>query len=442
MRPSQTPECPTLGTTLVGAACLSVQPLILNALSVPALGYIIRRLGPDGYGQWMVATSLLTVCAAVTSLGLRGAFVRTVAADPGSAPMALAEQMGLRVLLAVLAGAAVIAGCMLLRYPTIVLSCTAVGAAGLVLTTIATTLSDVLQAVHRLKTIATVNLVAGIVLTGSSVICAFLGAGPVAIAVVYLTGPALSVALLLAVVGRLCCRVSVRLDVRRCVALLAGSRFFAAQQLLTACGTQAEALMLPRLVGLHQFGFFTAGTLLTTRLAVLPDGMCTAAYPAMVRAFARDRDRGGRLVLWYTAIAACGGVAVALIVSWAADLIGKMLFPGSGAVLSQVARMTVWSLPLVAIDAVLGYALNAAGKDAAQARVSLPAAALSLLCSVLLVTRFGVAGACWSMLARPAVRVAFMTPLAVRTVWPRNVEAPPTPEILIARRASLLRKAG
>src|SRR3954470_5984995 len=91
---------PSVRKTLLGAACLSLQPLALNALSVPVMAYIIRQLGPIGYGQWAVATSLLAVSAILTNLGLRGAFVRAVAAEPESAPAALAEQLGLRLLLA------------------------------------------------------------------------------------------------------------------------------------------------------------------------------------------------------------------------------------------------------------------------------------------------------------------------------------------------------
>ena len=44
------------------------------------MAFIIRQLGPTGYGQWAVATSLLAVSTVLTNLGLRGAFVRAVAA--------------------------------------------------------------------------------------------------------------------------------------------------------------------------------------------------------------------------------------------------------------------------------------------------------------------------------------------------------------------------
>jgi O-antigen/teichoic acid export membrane protein len=424
MRETQSPFRPLLRKTLVGAACLSLQPLALNALGVPAMAYIIRQLGPVGYGQWAMATALLAVSAALTNLGLRGAFVRAVAASPDSAPVALAEQLGLRLLLAALSACAVVGACKLFGYPAVVLQCAAVGAVGLALTTFASTLADLLQSLQRVKTLAAVNLAAGVALTGASVLAVFSGGGPVAVAAAYLIGPLVSAAVMATVVHRRCCPIAVRWDLPRFRRLLVSSRFFAAQQLLAVGGAQAEALLLPRWVGMQQFGFFTAGTLLASRLTVLSDGLCTAAYPAMAAARTRDPRRGASLVGWCVFVAAAGGVLVAVCGMLVAEPLGRLLFPVEPALFAAVVRVTIWSLPLFAVESVMGYALNAAGADEAQARVSAPAAVASLVISVSLVTSLGVTGACWSMLLRPAVRAAFLAPIFIRTFRPSPSDVP------------------
>jgi O-antigen/teichoic acid export membrane protein len=402
-----------MSKTLLGAACLSAGPLALNALSVPVMGFIIRRLGPTGYGQWAVATSLLAVSAVLTNLGLRGAFVRAVAAKPASAGSALADQLGLRLLLAVTSSLIVVAVCGLLRYPPIVLQCVGLGAAALTLTTFASTLADLLQSLHRVKTLAAVNLAAGLALTGASLFAAISGGGPVAIAASYLTGPLVSAVVMAMIVRRHCGPIGVRCNFEQIRKLILSSRFFAAQQLLAAGGAQAEALLLPRWVGMQQFGFFTAGTLLANRLTALPDGLCTAAYPAL--AAAREPRRAAPLVAWCLAVAVVGGALIALCAMLAAQPIGHLLFPKEPALFAAVVRITIWSLPLFGMESVMGYALNAAGADKAQARVSVPAAITSLLVSVSLVTAFGVTGACWSMLLRPLVRVVFLAPIFIQT---------------------------
>lgn len=408
---------PSVKGALFGAACLSLQPLILNVLSVPVMAYIIHRLGPEGYGQWMAATALIAVSTILTSLGLRGAFVRGVSADPPSAPVALAEQMGLRLSLTALAAALAILACRALGYAPAVIWCTAIGAVGLGLTTIATTFGDLLQAFGRIKTMATVNLIAGLALTGASALAAWGGSGPIAIAAAYLIGPAISAALSLVIVRRSICPVGMRWSLGRFGVLLVQCRFFAAQQFLSVASSQAEALMLPRLIGASQFGFFSAGAVVANRLTAIPDGLCTAAYPGMVKAHARNGASGAaRLVRTYIIAGAGVGALIALAVTFVADPIGRLLFPEQSEPFAAIVRITIWSLPLAATEMVMSYALNAAGKDGFQARASAPAAALSLLGAATLVYGFGVSGACWSTLLRPAIRIAFLSPAMFRTV--------------------------
>src|SRR5205823_957218 len=123
------------------------------------------------------------------------------------------------------------------------------------------------------------------------------------------------------------------------------------------------------------------------------------------------------LMLRYLLVGVGGGILVALAGTSAAGPIGRLVLPAQPELFAFVARVTIWSLPLAAAELVLGYALYAAGKDAIQARLALPAAAVTLLLSAALVSWLGLPGACWSMLLRPAVRGAFLIPSVVRTFF-------------------------
>lgn len=431
----------TLRKTLLGAFCLSFQPLLLNAISVPVMAYIIHRLGPEGYAQWMVATSLLAVGGVLTNLGLRVAFVRAVAADPERAEAALAEQLGLRLFLSILAGTMVIAACFLLGYPTVVLWCSVVGTAGLLLTTFATTLSDLLQSLQKMTTVAVVSLSAGLILTAVSMVVAWQSTKPIAIASAYLTGPVVSVVLLTAIVRRQVCPVKIRWSTSSSRRLAAASRFFAAQQLLFAGSSQIEAMMLPRLIGMNQFGVFTAGAMPANRLMAIPDGLAAAAYPALVSACAHGPSGGAALLRRYALFGALSGSLIAIAGMLVAELIGRVLLPGHSQLFSMVVRITIWSLPLTILELVMGYSLNACGKEATQARLAVPSAAASLLCSIALVYTFGLPGACWSMVLRPAVRGAFLLPAVLRTFRPATQHSR-VAEFAPTLTATQLRKAG
>jgi O-antigen/teichoic acid export membrane protein len=402
---------PDLRRAYAGAALLSFQPLLLNALSVPVLAVIIRTLGPEGYGQWTIATTVVAAMTILASLGLRGTFIRRLVQDPAGTAVALSEQLGVRLALATAAAALAIGLSLALGYgPTVVL-CVAITCLGLLINTAASTLIDVLHARERLRTMALLNLGSGLLLTAASLGAALCGAGPVGIATAYLAGPLCALLLLVRFLREQGVPIGIRFGREPCLRLLHGSRHFAAQQALAAGSTYAESLLLPRLAGAAEMGHFTAGSLMATRLSVMSDALGTAAYPMIVQraqsGTARSRELPGRFALMAVAV----GVALSILASLIASPLARLLIPASPELFMEVALISVWSLPLAGLESMLGLSMNAAGADGAVARASAPAAIVSIAVAVVLVTGFGAIGAAWSLLARPAIRCAFLLPL-------------------------------
>ena len=85
-----TPPVVPTSTRLIDAAHLTLQPLLLNAISVFALAFIIRCLGPTAFGQWAVGTTLNAAVMFLVSMGLRPLFVRALTAQPQRAAVLLA----------------------------------------------------------------------------------------------------------------------------------------------------------------------------------------------------------------------------------------------------------------------------------------------------------------------------------------------------------------
>ncbi len=272
--------------SVIGAAFLSGHSLLLNAISVFAMAYIIRRLGPEGYGQWATAMTIVAATGVIGNLGLRGTFIRGIARDGSSAPRASAEQLGARLLLSTLGGCTALAASLALGYSNTIIACTAIAAIGAILGGLWTTLGDLLQAMQQLPAFSAVNLIAGLALTAGSVVAAVVGVGPIGMSAAYLLGPVILVVGLWRVVERRLFRLRIAIDPRRSFSLLREARFFAVQQLVTVASTYAAALMLPKLVGAAAFAFFAAATLVAGRLDVVPDALATAFYPAMAREYA------------------------------------------------------------------------------------------------------------------------------------------------------------
>ena len=111
------------------------------------------------------------------------------------------------------------------------------------------------------------------------------------------------------------------------------------------------------------------------------------------------------------AMAVCLPVAVAVnFYSWP---VAHILFSKSSVVsknadiCQQVIRITIWALPLMGLESMIGYALNAAGKEGLVTRYASYAVTISLPLVVVLVMSFGIVGACYSLVSRIAIRIIF-----------------------------------
>src|SRR5438046_2177881 len=149
---------------LIDAILLIGQPLLLNVISLPAMAYIIRALGPTGYGQWMVGSSLSAMAFVLSVPGLRTLFVRRIAQNPDTAAEALGEQLGLRIVLACAATMVAVLICVALRYPTVVLCCVVLCSLSAAIFAISNALSDLLQGLQDFRRTTSVNMVAGLIL--------------------------------------------------------------------------------------------------------------------------------------------------------------------------------------------------------------------------------------------------------------------------------------
>lgn len=415
---------------LSGAAYLIIQPLLLNAISLPVTAYIIRSLGAKGYGAWTTATTLAATVAFLTNLGLRMHFVRRVAQDHEVASEALSEQLGIRVLLATTAAVICVAACALLHYPGVVLGCALVSAFSLILSTIQTAFADLLQAMSRLKAMATINLIAGLLLTGASAVVARCGGGPVDIALSYVIGPMVGVLLGAWYVRSRICPFTVRWNLSRFGQILWQSRVLGLQLFAGAVGNQAEALLVPKIAGLAPNGYFNSGTLLPTRLSVVSDGLSTAFYPVMARNYKLGPSHLIRSCLMYLGASVGMCIPVALLVLAVAGPLSHLLFRHNAEICRQVMEITIWVLPINAIAAVMGYTLNACYREKTELKAGLTSSICGVIIAVLLTAKFGLLGACWSLVCRNTVSVLVRIPpfanlmLSLRTLRPEDRAVP------------------
>ena len=402
--------------SLIGASFMIVQPLLLNAISLPVTAYIISTLGASDYGHWAVALTLMTTSSVLTNLGLRSYFVRAIAQQPKMAQQAFSEQLALRALLAVVAGLTAIGASYALDYPTLVHQCTAVLAVGAIFTSAANVVSDLLQANEQLPSLATINFISGLLPTAASVVVMWFRMGPMGLSFAYLVGPLVTGVLSVMLVHRRYFPVRAVWSPPRFWLLLKQSRVLALQYVVGTLGNHAENLLVPKLVGLAPYGYFAAGTLLPRRMEVIPDGLNTAFYPVMARTYAQSTHQATTTVKRLGLFQAAACVPPAILVFMLADPIARLLFAESHEMCQAVIQITIWWVPLVGLEHAMGYAINAAGREKAEARIGITTTLLALALSVTMINFYGLIGACLALVGRPAIGLLLRIPTFISTL--------------------------
>lgn len=407
------------GGRVRAALILAFQPLLLNAISLFATAYIVRRLGPYDYGVWAVAMSLTTANAFLTNLGVRPLFVRALAQDPAEAAVVFGDQLVVRGIMSVGASTLAIAACLALGYPRAVLECVGIGTLSLLLSVLWTVYADVLQARHRFSVLAAASLLAGSVVTVATVIAAWGGGGPVVLATAYVTGPAATLVFLRAAVRRERITAEFAWAPERYHEMFREARSIGAQQFLSMLRDRFEELVVPRLAGIESFGLFAAGILPASRLAQIADGIATAFYPAIARTSGDQDNRGDATAHVGTmiTIALATTLPLATILAFVAPTLMSILFPAGAGAAVRVMIITAWSVPLAALSTTLNYALQAGGRHRLAAVASIRATLISTAISMVAIWKFGVVGASWGLVVRPALLTAFLVRPMINA-WP------------------------
>jgi O-antigen/teichoic acid export membrane protein len=432
-RPTR-PALSAPGHPVVGGAFMAIQFLALNVVGLFATAFMIRRLGALHYGEWATAAALAAAHLVMTSAGLRTIFVREVARRPHLAGDLLAAQLALRIALSVLAAGSVMTLSVVLRYPPVVIACAAVGCVWIVLSAIASTFGDLLQSLELFGSYSRAALAAGIIVTGCSVLAVSVGCGPVGLSIAYLTAPTVSTALYW-LTARRYVDISVRWNTQNMRELLCEARLLGLNHIAGAVRDRAEQLLVPRMVGLQPFGLFSAGAMIGDRLANVPDAICTAFYPRISR-FAHERFQ--RPLTPTVAAMLSVGLATSLPMavggSFLAESLASVLLPDARGACQGVIEVTVWAVPVAALSLSMSFALQAAGHHEYVARAGLTATAISAAASAALIAMFGIPGASWAVVFRPATLAVALLP-AFRRTFPGVLAQVPFARILLCASA-------
>jgi O-antigen/teichoic acid export membrane protein len=403
---------------------LIAQPLLMNAISLVATAFIARKLGRVDYGRFVFALAFIAMFAPLTNLGLRFVTIRHVAtADPAELPAYVGKMWVLRLALSFL-GAALAAGLVTVleeapETRTAVYLATAI----IALQAVTTSATDVFHALQHMRLVAQVQLLSGVVLTVLSVVAVAAGLGLPGVLAAYVIGNACGAALAVRWIHARfrAPRFGIDLAFWRASLVAAAPLFF--PNLVREAGTRLGVVLLGQVSGQGAVGTYGAASTLVDRVAVIPDAVASALFPALAAAHQRSREEAAALYRKFFRYFLVVGLALAVGGSLLAEPIIALVYGDGFGESPAVLALLAWGLLGLFFVQLLGWSVAAVRQEKRAFFVPLVATAVFVPLAALLVPRFGPAGLAVAGLALGAVHVALYGPI-VRDHLARHVLRP------------------
>lgn len=360
-----------------------------------------RAVGLDGAGKYVAATAFTTIFSVFVDLGLANVLVREVAKFPEKAEDLLANVLGIKSVLAVVAVVLATVTARLLGYHGDTLTMISIASAVMVLDSIHLVFYAVMRGFQDLRWEA-VGVVTGQLVT--------IVAGALFLFGFHLPLPFLIVALLLgstwnviwsawSVTRRFPVRLSLKWD-RSIVRLLVSIAVpFALAGVFSRVYSYLDSVMLSRLATDAEVGAYGVAYKLAFAFQFLPMSFAAAVYPAMSEYYVSDRKKLGtvfaasiKYLLLVVVPLACGVAVLAV------PIIAALYGPSFAAAAAPL-QVLIFSLIFAFLYWPGGSLLNACDRQSQNTGIMFVTMASNLALNVFLIPRYGAMGAAFAALA-------------------------------------------
>lgn len=393
-----TPRSEPAQVVVQNSLWMVIQPLALSLISMFVVGYTARLLGEDQYGRFILGFTVVAMIAPFANLGLRAITVREVAARPDQSVGFIDMVFSARLTLSLMSAAVAAGSALLSPYPTDTKIVIGLASFTIVFQAMSTTFYDVFQARERMREVAVAQAATGLAVIVFTVAALLAGFRLLGVTTAYVLGNAagLGVAWVRFARHHRTPRFVVNLPGFRS-AIIQGAPFFV-PGLIAIVGSKVGILILSSVSGDASVGHFGAANALVERLAVVPDGICTAFYPTMVALYQRSAEEGGRLFKRFFFYMVLLGLPIGVGTTILARPIITLVYGPAYIDATFVLQILIWSLFITFLTSLQSWALGAIHHEKLAGVVTVVSTALTVLLSALLIPRYAENGAAMAAL--------------------------------------------
>ena len=382
---------------------LILQSLVLNVVSLFAMGFIARRLGKSAYGQFIFGLGFISIFIPFTNLGLRAFTVRSIAQDKSVISTVISNMLGTRLIMSIITMIAVIMAAFLLGYDSSKIILVTIYSSSLIFTSIASTYQDAFQALESMSYVALIQLLSGIVVTIASVYVVYLGMGPFGLISTYLFAAVFGAMLSLAFYTKHVGKAFLHVDYEYAKKNIIESAPFFWPNLVCLSGSKIGLIFLASMSGDVSVGLYGAANNLVEKLIVIPDSLCTAFFPAMSASFRQSPEEASFLFKRFYRYLVVLGLPIAVGTTILARQIINAIFGSNYVGSAAILQILIWSLYISFLTTLKFWTNGAIHKEKIGGYIAITGTVAQVLCGLVLVPRWGGQGLAFSNLVSTSI---------------------------------------
>lgn len=336
-----------------------IQPLLLNLISLFAIGYIADALGQDDYGKFVFAFAFVAIFMSSAQGGLRAITVREIASGQEESELFIGSMLTLRMLLAGLSYIILVFIVNILGYPSSTRSIVYLAGATILLNAVALTLFDIFQAYEKMKYVAYSNFVSGAILTVLSVAVIYTGHGLIALTMSYVFGSLVLSFVAMFFYVRRFSWPKIVLNGNVMLRSLRKAFPFFLIGLVAVLNGKIGFVILSKLSGDAATGLYGAASNLTDRLNIIPDSIATAVFPAMASLYESSRREVGYLFEKFFRYLILVGMPIGVGTTVLSEEILRLIYRDKYLVAWPTLSILAWTVPFLFVRCLQGYTFGA-----------------------------------------------------------------------------------
>jgi O-antigen/teichoic acid export membrane protein len=381
------------GKVIRGSGLRAVAHVVGLVVGIVSAPLVVRHLGVEDYGRFVLVTSLLFVVTGLTEGGLANVAVREYATSATAERRRLiAALLGLRVVLTMVASVLALAFGLVAGYGGVVVAGIALGCVGMVFNAQWATLNTALVSDLRLQAVAGLEIVRALATTAMFLALVLAGASLLPF---YVVAPAVAVltwALTVAVVRR-AVPVLPRWDADRARALLRETALYAGATALGAVYFQIALISTSLLTDDEETGIYGIAFRIVDLANGVPWLLAASVFPVLAHAAAYDAERLRYAVARVTEAALIAGAWFGLSIVLGAQFAIDVVAGDEGQAAVPVLRILGIGITATFVVAAWGFVLLSRRRYGALLRANATAFALAVVLSLVLIPQWGARGA-------------------------------------------------